>query len=674
MIALTRTNVREESAEELYEHAPCGHLSTLPDGTIIKVNETFLEWTGYTREELLGGMRFLELLTIAGKIFHETHYAPLLRMQGFVREIQLDLVCKQGRALPSLVNSVQKKDAEGRVLLHRTTLFSITDRKNYERELLLARRKAEQAEQAARSKTAFLSMVSHEIRTPMNAIVGLAGLLRQSTLSAEQQKYVSILQASSENLLGLLNNILDLSKIEAGKVALEERPFDVRQLLHGIFYGLTVKAEEKKLNVLVEVDEQVPAWLLGDPVKLSQVLTNLLANAIKFTERGTVTLAARVQESSSQSVSIEFRVTDTGIGIPKHQQAEIFEEFTQASYDIHQQYGGTGLGLTICRQLLGLHGSTLSLESAPGEGSSFFFTLGLKRAQASGAQEAATKDTACPRDLQGVRLLVAEDNTVNVFVLSQYLRRWGASFEVVENGHAAVAHVQEARFDAVLMDLQMPELDGYEATRAIRALPEESFKRLPILAMTASSRAGLEDRLADAGFTDFVCKPFRPEELLSRIALHARQSPTVLADAAPEEEPGRSQELPAPPAPTPPRFSLDGFRRMAEGDPEALTEFITITITNAEQHGHAFQKALATGNLEEFAFQAHKIKMTVALLQAHVLEEALQRGRALLTREERAPAELQAAAHAIQAELDAIIVALKEDLLQSGRIPPLARD
>jgi PAS domain S-box-containing protein len=644
----------------LYEHAPCGYLSTLPNGTLVRVNQTFLEWTGYTREELLAGIRFQDLLTVGGKIFHETHYAPLLQMQGFVREINFELMCKEGGLLPVLINSAQKKDASGRPVLHRTTVFSITDRKNYERELLLARKRAEQAEQLAKARTDFLSIVSHEIRTPMNAIVGLSGLLRQTELSAEQQKYVSILQASSENLLGLLDNILDLRKLETGKLVLEERRFHVRQLLYGIFYGLTAKAEEKKLAVHVVVDEQVPAWLLGDPVKISQVLTHLLANAIKFTDQGAVTLAARLQESSPESVVVDFRVTDTGIGISEGRQAELFEEFTLASDDIHLRHGSSGLGLAICQKVLRLYGSKLGMESAPGAGSTFFFELNLKVAPEPEKSEAVDgKGPAHPQSLRGAHLLVAEDNTVNVFVLSQYLRKWGATFEVVENGHQAVARVQEARYDLVLMDLQMPELDGYEATRAIRALPEEKFRRLPILAITASTRVGLEERISAAGFTDFVCKPFKPEELFSKISRCGASPPATPV----AEEPVRIREVAAPPVSLP-RFSLGEFRNMAEGDPEALREFITITLTSAEQHKHAFQKAFETRNLEEFDFQAHKIKMTVALLQAHALQSALQQGRALLVSKESAPPSLQAAVHAIHAELDAIIAALREEELQ----------
>ena len=510
----------EESMEDLYEDAPCGYLSALPDGTLVKVNRTFLTWTGYRREDLVGRRRFVDLLAPGGRIFHETHYAPLLRMQGEVREIALDMLCADGRRLSVLINSVLKTDGEGTPRLVRTTVFNATHRKEYERELL---RERQRAEQEAKAKGDFISMVSHEIRTPLNAILGVAHLFAATELSPQQEKLVRILRSSSEGLLHLINEILDLSRIQSGKLSLEERPFDLRQVVEGVASSQRVKAEEKGLTLEARVDGRLPAGLLGDPVKLGQVLTNLVGNAVKFTPQGSVRLDVRMLERTPEAVSAEVRVTDTGIGIETDRLPLIFEDFTQASYEIGMKYGGTGLGLSISRRLVEMHGSRLEVESEPGRGTSFFFVLRLRVAEpAAPAAEAA--DDPARQALHGLRALVVDDNAVNVFVLTGFLDHWGIEHEVVGNGREALEAVQRREYDLVLMDLRMPEMDGYEAARRMRALPGRT-SRLPIFALSASTRVGPQHDLEAAGFTEFVGKPINPDILLAKIHSHTRRPP-----------------------------------------------------------------------------------------------------------------------------------------------------
>jgi PAS domain S-box-containing protein len=406
----------EETAEELYEGAPCGYLSTRPDGTILRVNQTFLAWTGHRREDLVGRKRFPELLSPGGRIYHETHYAPLLRMQGSVREIAVEVVCADGRRLPALINSVLLRDAEGRPRVVRTTVFDATDRKEYERELLRARQKAERADKL---KADFISMISHEIRTPLSAILGIGHLLAATELTEAQQKYVRILRSSSESLMGLVNDILDFSKIESGTLTLEERRFDPRELVYGIVYGLQVKAHEKGVALDVSIDERIPPALLGDSVKIGQVLTNLIGNAVKFTQRGSVAAELRLETEEADVAAVRFRVTDTGIGIAADRLPRIFDDYTQASYDIGLKYGGTGLGLGISKKLVERHGSAIEVTSEPGKGSVFSFVLRLKVAPPAAPDEAAAAGRA---PLQGLRVLVADDNDVNVFVITGFLR------------------------------------------------------------------------------------------------------------------------------------------------------------------------------------------------------------------------------------------------------------
>lgn len=506
----------EESAEDLYENAPCGYLSTLPGGLIAKVNQTFLTWTGYERHDLVGRKRFQELLTAGGRIYHETHYAPLLQMQGSVREIAVDLVCANKQRLPALINSVLRHDADGKPTIIRTTVFNATDRKEYERELL---RERQRAEQAAKAKADFISMVSHEIRTPLNAITGVAHLLGATDLSPQQQKLVKILRSSSGNLLNLINDILDFSKIEAGKVTPEERSLDLRQMIQEIADSLRGKAEEKGLILAVNIDARVPGSLLGDPIKIGQVLTNLLGNALKFTTKGSVTLTLQVQELALDTVTIEFRVADTGIGIAPDRLPFVFDEFTQASYDISMKYGGTGLGLAISKKLVELHGSRLAVESELDQGTTFSFSLRLKIPPPDEAQAGAGK-LADAEVLRGLKALLADDNDINIYVMGGFLRSWGVEVDVVKNGRQAVESVRKGHYDIVLMDLRMPELEGDGATREIRSLPEERFANLPIFATSASIRIGQQHELEAAGFTDFVGKPIDPDILFAKIAWH----------------------------------------------------------------------------------------------------------------------------------------------------------
>jgi PAS domain S-box-containing protein len=506
------TALLEDDAEDLYEHAPCGYVSTDPGGTILRINETLLRWLGYARSDLVGRRRLQDLFTVGGRIYHETHIAPLLRMQGAVRSIAVDIARANGSPLPVLLHSDIKRNPAGEPALIRTTLFDASDRKEYEKELLRARKKAEAAD---RAKAEFISTISHEVRTPLNAIMGVAYLLAQTELSLQQQKFVRTLRSSAENLLNLVNEVLDFSKIEAGRVTLEEHPMNLRRLLGDIIGALQVKADEKAIGLDLRIDNGVPSEVLGDQVKLSQILTNLVGNAIKFTSEGGVTLTLEDLGPSGDRVAVRFAVTDTGIGIAADKLSKIFEDFTQATEDIGVKYGGTGLGLAISRKLVELHGSRLLVESELGKGSTFYFDLNLKRSGSKTPPPPVRDEWGA---LRGLRALVVDDNLVNVFVLTGFLRGWGAICDTASNGREALERVRETSYDLVLLDLRMPKLDGFAAAREIRALGGERFERLPIVAVSASMRMGQRHEIEEAGFSAFVGKPINPEVLYSTLA------------------------------------------------------------------------------------------------------------------------------------------------------------
>jgi PAS domain S-box-containing protein len=364
----------EESAEELYEHAPCGYLSTMPDGTIVKVNQTLIDWTGADRAALINGVKFQTLLTIGSRIYYETHYAPLMRMQGFANEIAMDLMRSDGRVLPMLVSSRQKRDADGTPLFNRITLFDSTERRRYERELLLARRKAEQV---MKDKTDLIAMLSHDIRNPLHAMMGVVQLLERGELSDQQRRLLKMLKSSSGNMLELLNHVLALSKAESSAFTLAEVPFQVAAVVDEVVATFETQAREKGLQLGSVVAESVPATVAGDPLAMRQILSNLVGNAVKFTTTGSIVVAVEAREVATDAATLHFSVADTGVGIAPDALDAIFNEFTQASYDTSVRFGGSGLGLAIARKLLALYGSRVHVESTPGSGSTFSFTLRL---------------------------------------------------------------------------------------------------------------------------------------------------------------------------------------------------------------------------------------------------------------------------------------------------------
>jgi signal transduction histidine kinase/ligand-binding sensor domain-containing protein len=397
------------------------------------------------------------------------------------------------------------------------------DRRTAELRVQVAR--AERSEQA---KQQFLANMSHEIRTPMNAIMGMTAILKREPHSPAQRHYLEAIAQSSENLLVIINDILDLSKLESGRVELERVAFDPRAVLEHVLGILRFKAGEKGLALGAEVAPEVPPRLLGDPTRLGQILLNLIGNAVKFTERGSVGIVlqqCRADDSSrSGTVTLSIEVRDTGIGIPEDRLATIFEEFTQASSDTTRKYGGTGLGLTISKRLAGLMGGSISVRSAPGQGSTFTVLLPFAVAPDENAAAAPMHGSAAPAELSGLRILLAEDNTFNAMVAQDELAASipGVEVTVAANGRIAVDLVRANDYDLVLMDVQMPELNGYDATRAIRALGGAKGG-IPIVAMTANVLKEEVDRCHQAGMDAYVPKPFTREQLMSAVEAALRK-------------------------------------------------------------------------------------------------------------------------------------------------------
>lgn len=398
----------------------------------------------------------------------------------------------------------------------------ITEHKRAESELLAAK---EKAEQATRAKTEFLANMSHEIRTPINGVLGMLDLLQQEGLGARQQFYVNTALESANSLLIIINDILDLSKVESGHLNLERITVNLYRLVERTVALQTATAMAKHLTLGFEVTPEVPENIMGDPVRLRQVLLNLISNAVKFTHQGTVMLKVeRVREFSDQ-VELRFEVSDTGIGIEPENLQTLFDEFTQADGSTTRLYGGTGLGLTISRKLVAMMGGELGASSIPGEGSVFWFTAVFgKRANSTQANVQLPPQERLPpeetlQDLTGYTVLVVDDKVINRIVCREMLTKMGLNVDVVESGQSAIDTVFSKQYDLVLMDCQMPVMDGFEATRLIRSKEKErGLPRLPILALTARAMEGDREICLAAGMDDYLSKPFRFSALQATIS------------------------------------------------------------------------------------------------------------------------------------------------------------
>jgi signal transduction histidine kinase/CheY-like chemotaxis protein len=437
-------------------------------------------------------------------------------------EIKQESISEIKKAISSLApDSVPDLENSNDDLIHIIKFLQeqIEKAKELETQLIVSK---ELAERAAMTKSQFLSTMSHEIRTPMNAVIGFTHLLLQLDPRPEQIEYLKLLKFSAENLLVLINDILDFSKIEAGKIEFEEADFSVKDLVGNIRLAMLQKANEKNIQLKLMIDQDLPDAVKGDPVRLGQILTNLISNAVKFTSKGKVTITASLNHKDKEYTVIDFEVEDTGIGIAADTQEHVFESFAQAAADTTRKFGGTGLGLTITKRLLDLMGSEIKLKSELGKGSTFYFSLRLKNSSAVFAGNFNDQLRIETQSLKGVKVLIVEDNQINVILAKQYMKLWDIDCDVAENGEIAFALVQTNNYDIVLMDLQMPVMDGYQTTTAIRKLEGDKYKNLPIIALTASAMLDIKDQAFVVGMNDYVSKPFNPGELYKKIALYSK--------------------------------------------------------------------------------------------------------------------------------------------------------
>lgn len=576
---------------------------------ILFVNEAFSTITGYSKEEVIGkNPRMLQ-----GENTDKTTLARLRHALETGENFKGELVNydKHGNEYWLDISIVPIKDIKGRITHFAAIERDITDRKDFEQTLLEAK---ESAESNNRAKSEFLANMSHELRTPMNGIMGMCDLLLESPLDEEQKESASTIYSSSESLLELLNDILDISKVEAGDLELEHVPFDLPHAVNELIQLYTPIAEKKGLNVEYQLSSEVPKLVLGDPGRLQQILRNLFSNALKFTESGSITLSI-FMDTQGERPELYFSVRDTGIGIPEDKVQGIFLKFTQADTSVTRKYGGTGLGLAITKELVIMMNGRLGVESTLGEGSIFYFAIPSLEAPEGAIpvnittprQSSRKPETAPAIDPQ---ILVADDHPVNVLFLRKLLTKMGfTSIGIANNGREALEAISEKSYDIVLMDCQMPELDGYEATRVIREMETQSDNsdHLPIIAMTANAMVGDKEKCIAAGMDDYVSKPISPEKMRAVL-----QNWISLETARNESVFPASQNNDTSDTETTPPIDLDHFHLFTDGDPEEERAMIELFFEQADIGVHSLQCSIDTNDSEAWKQAAHRLKGAAA--------------------------------------------------------------
>lgn len=486
-------------------------------GNVVKVNQPLLDCFGYREAEVLGypiWRLFLEIDCVEGE-FEAGMTLP--------KEKEMNCRAKSGEYIPISIKSAPIKDSEGELMGTVIIGHDLRPTKRLEREVE-ERKQAEEssrqakaaADAANQAKSEFLANMSHDIRTPMNGIIGMTNLVLESDLNETQREYLELAHESAQNLLSLINDILDLSKIEAGKLTLEPVPFSLSKDLRALAEIFHCRAFQKGLGFALQLPEACPQGLMGDIARLRQILNNLLGNAMKFTEEGGITFSIELEEQTSDSVLLHFTIADTGCGIPAEKMASVFEPFVQVDGSSNRKYRGTGLGLAIAKQLTEMMGGRIWVESVLGTGCAFHFTarFGIQ----SQMPLPTEKDVVSDCEPTSLRILLAEDNPVNQKLATILLEKQGHDVSIANNGEEAVQLWAEQPFDVILMDMQMPVLNGLEATKAILEREQEKGRHTPIIALTANAMRGDREQCLAAGLDGYIAKPFQKKELYAEIA------------------------------------------------------------------------------------------------------------------------------------------------------------
>ena len=577
------------------------------------MNDASIRITGVSRERLIGS-DFFDYFTEPDKA--RAGYKEVFA-KGFVADYPLTM--KDHNLTDVLFNGSVYKDEQGKVLGVVVVARDITEQKRIEKELTEARvfaefatliaeeakSKAETATRlavdAVKAKQQFLSNMSHEIRTPMNAIIGFTKVVLKTELTAKQKEYLMAIKMSGDALIVLINDILDLAKVDAGKMTFEQTPFKMAQSLSAMLHLFETKIQEKNLVLIKEYDSHIPELLVGDPVRLHQIILNLVSNAVKFTNKGTITVSVRMVSEDEEKATIEFSVTDTGIGIPENKIDKIFENFQQASSGTSRLYGGTGLGLAIVKQLVESQGGSISVSSKFDEGSTFGFTLSFLKTKAEAEVEPEIEET--DTEVRNIKVLVVEDIALNQLLMKTVLDDFGFERDIAANGKIAIEKLKAKTYDVILMDLQMPEMNGFEATDYIRNVMKLT---IPIIALTADVTTVDMAKCTAVGMNDYLAKPIDEGLLYSKILAQTKK-PAIPKDKEIQESPATKLRC----------IDLAYLSTRTKSNPQLMMEMISLYLEQTPPLVSAMKQSLRDQDWNNLYKAAHKMVPSFAIMGIH---------------------------------------------------------
>lgn len=609
----------EEKYYNLFDQSRDAIYITSEKGEFLDFNKATMDIFDYTVEE----MKHLNVRDLYVDPEQRNRFIELIKKKGFVKDYEVDLKDKHNNRIQGTITSSVWKTIDGKIIGFHGTIRDFTQKRRAE-ELI---REKEFAERSSKMKERFLANMSHEIRTPMNAISGITRLLLNTKLSDIQKEYLGAIESSTEHLLALINDILDFSKIEAGEMNFDKVPFQPRQLFDRLNYTFKFKAIEGDIELIFDIDENIPDRLIGDPVKLNQILINLIGNAVKFTDKGFVKLKVSIIEKNNDELRLQMVVKDTGIGIPEDKLENIFKTFEQINENTARLVEGTGLGLAISRQLIELQGGEIKVSSKVGQGTEFLVSMPFKLSDEI-PENQGIKDSNPVQKIKEFKplgindLLLVEDKKLNQLVASETIKSWWGNdivIDIADNGRIALEMVQEKQYDVVLMDIQMPEMNGYDATKAIRKL-EKPVSEMPIIALTAYATKGEADKCLDAGMNNYVSKPIDPNELYQRLAETLQPDMQVDIDTGVSHEPipeeGDNKVVD--------KLNLNFMDSLAGDNDTLKKKLLDLVLEETPEELVTLKAAIETKDWDRVRSVAHKMKSSFSYLGLKKILEVIK--------------------------------------------------